>query len=423
MGLGSSLKKGFKKIGGGFKKAFKSVGRGIKSAMGKIGKFMGKIGIVGQIALMFTPVGAMMSNMFSSIGNVAGGMFGKVVGKAATMTTAGASATVTAGSGLLGSSSAILRGAGTVLKAAGNFAKAGHSAFRTITDGISSFIGEFSKTALKKIPGMENIMPKYLAGGSDTFFAGKDSAWGRVSSKVSSDAAAILDSFNEDIGGASKILTQDQTNLKAKAQAQVNKTATGVDSVGPMKEGYKFPDATKSLVVSVSAEGVNPLDYDVSGLPAATPATGSVGGGVPVNSGYKYSAPGTGPVPKESLLSQVTGSVKKGYTDFLDGRPVGQAVTEELVGGATEAISEGVVGGIKQRAYNAVVPVEEVENFSTYVAPYEAPADIGAYASAAINDRFLQIQLGGDNYLQGFPYGVNANKYVEKMALATGGNR
>ena len=114
-----------------------------------------------------------MSNMFSSIGNVAGGMFSKVVGKAATMTTAGASATVTAGSGLLGSSSAILRGAGTVLKAAGNFAKAGHSAFRTITDGISSFIGEFSKTALKKIPGMENIMPKYLAGGSDTFFAGK----------------------------------------------------------------------------------------------------------------------------------------------------------------------------------------------------------------------------------------------------------
>ena len=414
MGFLKSIKKGFKKIGGGFKKAFKSIGKGIKSAMGKIGKFMGKIGIVGQIALMFTPVGAMMSNMFSSIGNVAGGMFSKVVGKAAVQ---GA-----AGSGLLGSSSAILRGAGTVLKAAGNFAKAGHSAFRTITDGISSFIGEFSKTALKKIPGMENIMPKYLAGGSDTFFAGEDSAWRRVSSKVSSDAAAILDSFNEDIGGTSKILTQDQTDLKARAQAQVNKTATGVDGVGPMKEGYKFPDATKSLDVNVSAGGVNPLDYDVSGLPAATPATGSVGGGVPVNSGYKYSAPGTGLVPKESLLSQVTGSIKKGYTDFLDGRPVGQAVTEELVGGATEAISEGVVGGL-QRAFDAVVPVEEVENFSTYVAPYEAPADIGAYASAAINDRFLQIQLSGDNYLQGYPWGAGADKYVEKMALATGGNR
>ena len=389
MGIGSFVKKGFKKIGKGFKSAFKSIGKGIKSAMGKIGKFMGKIGIVGQIALMFTPVGAMMSNMFASIGNVAGGMFSKVVGKAAVQ---GA-----AGSGLLGSSSAILRGAGTVLKAAGNFAQAGHSAFRTITDGISSFVTEFSKTALKKIPGMENIMPKYLGSGSDTFFAGKDSAWSRVSSKVSSDAAAILDSFNEDIGGTSKILTQDQTDLKAKAQAQVNKTATGVDSVGPIKEGYKFPDATKSL------------DYDVSGLPDVTQATGSLGGGAPV--------------AKDSLLKQVTGSVKKGYTDFLDGRPVGQAVTEELIGGATEAISEGVVGGLKQRAFDAVVPVEEVETFSTYVAPYEAPADIGAYASAAINDRAMQIQVSGNDYFKGHPYGFGASQYVQQMATATGGNR
>ena len=389
MGFLKSIKKGFKKIGKGFKSAFKAIGKGIKSAMGKIGKFMGKIGIVGQIALMFTPVGAMMSNMFSSIGNVAGGMFSKVVGKAAVQ---GA-----AGSGLLGSSSAILRGAGTVLKAAGNFAQAGHSAFRTITDGISSFIGEFSKTALKKIPGMENVMPNYLQGGADTFFGGENSAWGRVSSKVSSDAAAILDSFNEDIGGASKILTQDQTDLKAKAQAQVNKTATGVDSVGPMKEGYKFPDATKSL------------DVDVSGLPDVTKATESLAGGVPA--------------AKESLLSQVTGSIKENYTDFLDGRPVGQAVTEELIGGATEAISEGVVGGLKQRAFDAVAPAEEVENFSTYVAPYEAPADIGAYASAAINDRAMQIQVSGNNYFQGHPYGFGASKYVQQMAMATGGNR
>lgn len=389
MGFFKSIKKGFKKIGKGFKSAFKSIGNGIKSAMGKIGKFMGKIGIVGQIALMFTPVGAMMSNMFSSIGNVAGGMFSKVVGKAAVQ---GA-----AGSGLLGSSSAILQGAGTVLKAAGNFAQAGHSAFRTITDGISSFVGEFSKTALKKIPGMETMMPNYLGSGSDTFFGGKDSAWGRVSDKVTQDAARILDSFNEEIGGASKILTQSQENLKAKAQAQVNKTATGVDSVGPMKEGYKFPDATKSL------------DVDVSGLPDVPQAAGSSGGGVPV--------------AKDSLLSQATGSIQKSYTDFLDGRPIGQAVTEEAIEGVTDAVAEGVVGGIKQRAYDAVVPVEEVENSSTYIAPQEAPADIGAYASAAINDRAMQIQVSGNDYFKGHPYGFGASQYLQQMAMATGGNR
>jgi len=391
MGFFKSVRKGFKKLGKGIKNHFKSIGKGIKSAMGKIGKFMGKIGILGQIALMFTPVGAIMSNMFSSIGNVAGGMFSKVVGKAAVQGVAGS------GAGLLGSSSALARGAGTVLKAAGNFAKAGHSAFRTVTDGVSSFVSEFSKTALKKIPGMENVMPNYLQGGADTFFGGEKSAWGRVSSKVSSDAAAILDSFNEDIGGTSKILTQDQTDLKAKAQAQVNKTATGVDSVGPMKKGYEFPDATKSL------------DFDVSGLPDVTQATESLGGGVPV--------------AKESLLSQATGVLKKSYTDFLDGRPVGQAVTEEAIEGATDAVAEGVVGGIKQRAYNAVVPVEKVESASTYVAPQQEEANIGAYASAEINDRAMQIQVSGENYFQGHPYGFGASKYVEQMAQATGGNR
>ena len=70
------FKKVFKKV----KKGFKSIGKGIKSAFKKIGKFMGKIGIVGQLALMFTPVGAMMGNMFAGIGNVAGQTFRGVTG-------------------------------------------------------------------------------------------------------------------------------------------------------------------------------------------------------------------------------------------------------------------------------------------------------------------------------------------------------
>ena len=45
--------KAFKKIKKGFKSAFKSIGKGIKSAFKKFGKFMGKIGVVGQIAMMF----------------------------------------------------------------------------------------------------------------------------------------------------------------------------------------------------------------------------------------------------------------------------------------------------------------------------------------------------------------------------------
>ena len=89
---------------------------------------MGKIGIVGQLALMFTPIGAMVGSMFSGIG----GAIGKGIGA---LTKAG---------------NPLLKGAGKILEAGAKFAKAGHAAFRTVTDGISSFIGEFSKTALKE---------------------------------------------------------------------------------------------------------------------------------------------------------------------------------------------------------------------------------------------------------------------------------
>jgi len=43
----------FKKVFKGIKKVFKKIGKGIKSAVKGIGKFMDKIGIVGQIGLMF----------------------------------------------------------------------------------------------------------------------------------------------------------------------------------------------------------------------------------------------------------------------------------------------------------------------------------------------------------------------------------
>ena len=392
MGFLKSISKGFKKIGKGIKKHFKSIGKGIKSAMGKIGKFMGKIGWVGQLALMFTPVGAMMSGMLGSIGNVAGSMFGKVVGQAAVQGVAGS------GAGLLGSSSAILRGAGTVLKAAGNFAQAGHSAFRTITDGISSFVGEFSKTALKKIPGMENVMPKYLGSGSDTFFGGENSAWSKVTSKVSSDAAAILDSFNEDIGGVSKVLTQPQADLKAKAQAQVNKTATGVDSVGPMKEGYKFPDATKSL------------DVNVSGLPDVTKATESLGGGIPA--------------AKDSLLSQVTDYGSNLYDNAVTAVQEIPGKILEAPGKFVDDIGKRVVGGIETKAMQAIgledKPVYETTQYNAYV-PEFTMAPAGQYASADINDRAMQIQVSGQNHYQQNPYGYGAAQYLQQMARATGG--
>ena len=43
----------FSKIFKGIKKIVKKIGKGIKSAFKKFGKFMGKIGILGKVAMFF----------------------------------------------------------------------------------------------------------------------------------------------------------------------------------------------------------------------------------------------------------------------------------------------------------------------------------------------------------------------------------
>ena len=114
----------FKKIFKGIKKVFKKIGRGIKKGFQKFGKFMNKIGIVGQIAMMFIlpMVGnALVAGMSSMLGLQGVTGLSTLAGSAATAATATTAATV--GTGLLGSTSALLRAAGMVVKGAGAFAK------------------------------------------------------------------------------------------------------------------------------------------------------------------------------------------------------------------------------------------------------------------------------------------------------------
>jgi len=74
----------FKKIFKGLKKVVKKVGRGIKKVVNKVGKAFGKLGVVGQLGMMFLMPYAMsgLSNMWGSFGKFASGAsgaFGKVM--------------------------------------------------------------------------------------------------------------------------------------------------------------------------------------------------------------------------------------------------------------------------------------------------------------------------------------------------------
>ena len=182
------FKKVFKKV----KKGFKSIGKGIKSAFKKIGKFMGKIGIVGQLALMFTPVGAMMGSLFSGIGNAAGQAFRGITGA-------------------LAQGGKIAQAAGKVLEAGGSFAKAGHSAFKTVTQGVETFVKEFGGAALNKIPGMNKLMPSI----TDKTFT---SAWNATEQSVLNNSKLVMSNFENAINGRMPTAAQ-QAALDAKKAA------------------------------------------------------------------------------------------------------------------------------------------------------------------------------------------------------------
>ncbi len=156
---------------GFLRKVFKKVGRGIKKAFKSFGKFMGKIGILGQVAMMFILPGignALASGLGSALGLQGVTGMSSLVGAAGTATSAG--------TGLLGSSSALLQGAGKVLQFAGKVASMPGKIFSSVTQGVTSTLTEFSKTALSKIAPNST----FAQGAAENFFFGADSAASRV---------------------------------------------------------------------------------------------------------------------------------------------------------------------------------------------------------------------------------------------------
>ena len=134
----------FKKIGKGIKKVFSKIGRGIKKAFKGFGKFMGKIGFAGQLAMMFlfpAGIGSLLTKGLGKLGTAlqAAGAQGGMLSKAFT-------------------------GVGQILTKAQKFVTTVRSGFSSLTNGIK----EFGKTALSKV-GIK------LDGAATNFF-GPDSA-------------------------------------------------------------------------------------------------------------------------------------------------------------------------------------------------------------------------------------------------------
>ena len=109
------------KVFKGVKKVFKKVGKAIKSGLKSVGKFMDKIGIVGQIGL---------SLLLPGIGSALSGMWGKLVTGLSTYSGVG---------------STVINGAGKFLAKATQLASGAGRAFSSITEGVKNVVGETLK--------------------------------------------------------------------------------------------------------------------------------------------------------------------------------------------------------------------------------------------------------------------------------------
>ena len=173
----------FSKVFKGVKKVFKKIGKGIKKVAMKVGKFMDKIGIVGQIALMFIPLGPILGGLLKGVGGIA--------------------ARALTAMGPIGAQ--ILKGAQFVIGKAGKFVTTAKNAFGTVTEGVSKFVSEFTKTGLNKIGFDATKFGFKPGGGLDTWVkSGSNSfgeAWGKVTTNITENAGRILDPFKSSITG------------------------------------------------------------------------------------------------------------------------------------------------------------------------------------------------------------------------------
>jgi len=228
----------FSKIWKGLKKGIKSIGKGIKSAFKKFGKFMGKIGILGQVAMFFVMpyVGQALSSMWTGIaGQTAAQAASTAAGTAASSaaTAAGSTATaaatagttaaantagtiaagqaagataaqVSASTAALGTAKAtglmaggaVSQTVGKMMQFVGNTVGKAGTVFNNITQGITDTLGNFAKTASNNLFGTS-------FDAASNFFGAGDSAWSRSFGEQSrfqnlTSSESVFENFKKD---------------------------------------------------------------------------------------------------------------------------------------------------------------------------------------------------------------------------------
>ena len=362
----------FKKVKKGFKSFFKSIGKRIKNVFKGFGKFMNKIGFVGQLAMSF-----ILPGIGAALSKTAGGVFSKITGA-------------------LAKGGKIAQGAGKMLEAGVNFAKMGHSAFRTVTDGIGSFVKEMGGAALNQIPGMGKML-----GLEDKNFS---AAWNNVQDVFNKRTGEVMDNFNNLIGNSKLPPTSGQATALAEGSA-ITGEGTTPSPVGETKgfdiDSYQTAETPEFIDTSELQQVDIPDNFgmDAPDISVDKPT-------IDLN----IEAP---EVKTKSLLEKAGDLVKETATRAYQ-------EIKDAPSKLPEYIGEKVEGQVKGEMMEALdlVPEYEAPEQAVYnpTAQYEE-VGVGSYASAEINDRAYQMAVDPVNYGMQNPFGYPAQDFYKQQML------
>jgi len=373
----------FSRLWKGIKKVAKTVFKPIKSVFKAVGKFMNKIGIVGQIAMSFIlpGIGGILAQTFgTAVSALAGGALGSV-GKAA----------------------------GWVLGKAGTFAKTIGQGFKTVTSAVTDFIGTTGKFVGNKL-GITNFE------GVDTLSQafGKDGWGGRLSdsiSKLGAEASNFWQSDLESFADRGIMTVGEKTaadlaafgNTKAVEGAAVQSAAPVTDPItGELKSGF-MEQAQTSLDLKKFNELPGEISQDVLSTEVDSAKQSLFSKGLEKITGEKSI---------EDVFKTAPGKAKAYAVDSLLSAP-GDLVKDEFKKGLSKAIGFGpekYEQGLSWGGYNPQMRSQLSEAAQMGLQPIMQDAYADYVTSSSLNTNPQGIYGGANNYAD----------YFKRMAVFQG---
>ena len=380
----------FSKIWKGVKKGFKKLFMPIKSVFKTVGKFMNKIGIVGQIAMMFIPIpglGALMSSMGSALGGAA--------------TALGASGNI------------IAQGAGKLLSGALKVGTKIGQGFKTITEGVKTFVGNTGKYLANKIPGVN------IAGAPKSFFGpGSESVLGRTSASIGKNMDTLfgktpVDPFATKVKPieSKEVFNQGATDNVYEGYKAEGMPATpgtdfklpdsGIGVEGGVQKPYEFQASGGSSIPTTDTLNINsPVSVEAEGLQMYQDSTGKVVSGrsnvldnIQAKTDFGPTMSGS---PKQSILGRIGTGIMEAPSKFGDyvTRP-GDGLRADLFSKA-QALPEKVFDqALMGTVNNKLFGPDDPEQYSQGYAPIQTDSYASAQLAGGMRSLDVYSQFGG----------------------------